>query len=119
MPVAVPLTTIYPTSIGIRSRIINQTVTGASLTNATTPSISTTTWGTYYNITNSAFSAATFYASDSTANGNFYVLRNATGSYLSVTPTYVGGGSGLPSPIVIPPYNSATVVWTGTAYLLF
>lgn len=96
-----------------------------NLSNVTGTSLSPTssTYGTYYYITNSGFANLTLPAITSTTDtGAFWVLRNNTSSYLSVT---LAAGSGLPvealpsSPLVIPPSNSATIVWTGTAYVLF
>ena len=99
-------------------RLNIQSVTGTSLTSATTPSISTVSYGTYYYITNSAFSQLTLPSPAPSAvdGGAFWVLRNNTTIYLSITLTNPGT---LVSPLVIPPSNSVTIVWTGTGYVLF
>lgn len=110
-----------PTSTNWRLDLRN--VTGTSLTSATSPAITNSTYGAYYYITNSGFANLTLPNITSTTDtGAFYVLRNNTSSYLSVSLT---GASGLPaaslpsSPLVIPPSNSVTLVWTGSAYVLF
>jgi hypothetical protein len=93
------------------------TVTGTSLTNVTTPAIDTTTAGYYYNITNTGFNALTPPSSGLTT-GNFWVLRNNTVNYLSITVS--GSPAGLSSPLVIPPSNSVTLVASNaTTYVLF
>jgi hypothetical protein len=92
-------------------------VTGTSLTNATSPAIDTTTAGYYYNITNTGFNALTPPSSGMTT-GNFWVLRNNTVNYLSITVS--GSPAGLASPLVIPPANSVTLVASdATTYVLF
>jgi len=52
--------------------------------------------------------------------GNYWVLRNNTTAYLSLTVT---NPSNLASPLVIPPSNSSTIVVSGiggnTGYILF
>jgi hypothetical protein len=88
-------------------------VTGTSLTTGTTPAITNTNYGTYFNITNSGFNALTLptstYSTDSNA---FWVLRNNTSSYLSITTTYTGTGGGGSGSLVIPPANSTTIMFT-------
>lgn len=104
-----------PTATNWRLNI--QAVTGTSLTSSTSPAISTATYGRYYNITNSGFNALTLPSiTAATDTGAFWVLRNNTSSYLSVSLT---GATGLSSPMVIPPSNAVTIVWNGTAYVLF
>ena len=98
-------------------RLNIQAVTGLTLTSATSPAISTATYGRYYNITNSGFNALTLPSiTAATDTGAFWVLRNNTSSYLSVSLT---GATGLSSPMVIPPSNAVTIIWNGTAYVLF
>jgi hypothetical protein len=89
-------------------------------------SVSANSFGTHYNITNSAFSTMTLptitWANDS--NG-YWVFRNNTSSYLSVTITYQNSYTSAPTnPVVIPPANSTTIMVTypgGTTsnYVLF
>jgi hypothetical protein len=43
-------------------------------------------------------------------------LRNNTSVYLSISVT---NPNGVPSPLVIAPSNSATIVWSGSAYVMF
>jgi len=80
--------------------------------------LTTISYGTYYYITNSLFSQVTLPSPAPSAGdgGAFWVLRNNTSIYLSITLTNPGT---LSSPLVIPPSNSATIVWSGTAYVLF
>lgn len=105
----------------ISTSISTQIVTGTSLTSGTSPAISTATYGKYYYITNSGFNALTLPA-DTTGStlGSYWVLRNSTSSYLSITVTNLGG---LATPLVIPPSNSVTIVVTtassSPAYVLF
>ena len=104
-----------PTAVNWRLNLSN--VTTASLTSGTSPAISTSTYGTYYYITNTGFNALTLPTITSTTDtGAFWVLRNNTNVNLSVALT---GGTGLTSPMVIQPSNSVTIVWSGTAYILF
>jgi hypothetical protein len=88
-------------------------VTGTSLTPATTPAITSSNYGTYFNITNSGFNTLTLptstYSTDSNA---FWVLRNNTASYLSITTTYTGTGGGGSGSLTIPPANSTTIMFT-------
>jgi hypothetical protein len=87
-------------------------ITGTSLT------VTTSTYGTYYYITNSAFNALTLPGSPSGTSGSYWVLRNNTSTYLSITITNQATSTPT-SPLVIPPSNSATIVWNGTTYVLF
>jgi hypothetical protein len=88
-------------------------VTGTSLTTGTTPPISNTNYGTYFNITNSAFNTLTLPTSTYSTDSNAYwVLRNNTSSYLSITTTYTGTGGGGSASLVIPPANSTTIMFT-------
>jgi hypothetical protein len=83
------------------------TVTGTSLTNLTTPAITVATAGTYYSIANGGFATLTAPSSGMTT-GQFWVLRNNTANYLSITTT--GTPSGIPSPLTIPPFTSTSLV---------
>jgi hypothetical protein len=99
-----------------------------SIVSATSLTVSANSYGTHFNLTNSGFSALTLpdmtglWASDS--NG-YWVFRNNTSSYLSVTVTYQGSYTSVPTnPVVIPPSNSTTIMLTypsGTSsnYVLF
>jgi P pilus assembly chaperone PapD len=92
-----------------------------------TYAIGTDPSATFYNITNGSFNSITTSTNTtslgSTANGYYWVLRNNSGTYLSITPTAGGGGSsvGIPNPLLIPPGNSATLVWSSTlaSYYIF
>jgi hypothetical protein len=88
-------------------------VSGTSLTTSTTPAILATNYGTYFNITNSGFNTLTLptstYATDANA---YWVLRNNTGAYLSISVTYTGTGGGGASTLTIPPANSTTIMFT-------
>jgi hypothetical protein len=94
--------------------------TGSSL------SISANTYGTHYSITTSALTAITLptitWASDSNA---YWVFRNNTGTYLSITFTYTSAGTTAPTnPVTIPPANSVTMLMsypggTTSNYVLF
>ena len=95
-------------------------VTGTILNGTTSPGITGSTYGTYYNITNSGFTGLGLPTTPVGDTGNYWVLRNNTTSYLSVTVT---NNSNLPNPLVIPPSNSSTIVVSGvggsTGYILF
>jgi hypothetical protein len=88
-------------------------VTGTSLTPSTTPAITSNNYGTYFNITNSGFSTLTLPTSTYSTDANaFWVLRNNTSSYLSITTTYTGTGGGGSATLSIPPANSTTLMFT-------
>jgi Collagen triple helix repeat (20 copies) len=98
--------------------------TGPTPTNIVTSTISTTsltlgTAGTFYSITNSGFNALTL-PSGTPAEGSFWVLRNNTSTYISIS-SLTNTSTGIPNPLVIPPSNSVTLVWTntGTTYILY
>jgi hypothetical protein len=99
--------------------ITTQSATGAQLTSTSVPVLTTATSGTYYNITNSSFNTLILPTSvvGFTA-GSFWVLRNNTSTYLSITVSNQQGSTP-PNPLVIPPSNSVTIVWNGTTYVLF
>jgi hypothetical protein len=79
---------------------------------ATSLSTSNVVFGTYYSITNSAFSNITIGTINFTVDSNaFYVFRNNTGTYLSVSFGYTNAGSSFPtSPVTIAPANSVTMM---------
>ena len=85
-----------------------------TVVSATSLTVAANSYGTHYNITNSAFATMTLptivWAQDS--NG-YWVFRNNTSSYLSVTITYTTAGTTAPvNPVVIPPSNSTTIMVT-------
>ena len=89
-------------------RPLYSNVTGTSLT------VASNSFGTHYNITNSGFSALTLptinWSNDS--NG-YWIFRNNSSSYLSMTVTYTTSASTSPTnPVVIPPANSTTIMMT-------
>jgi hypothetical protein len=91
---------------GYRPLYIN--VTTSNLT------VAANSYGTHYNITNSAFATmilpTVLWPQDS--NG-YWVFRNNTSTYLSVTITYTTAGTTAPTnPVVIPPANSTTIMVT-------
>jgi hypothetical protein len=100
-------------------RITTANVTGSTLTTTTTPAISSATYGTYYNITNSGMTGLGL-PTTPTDTGAYWVLRNNTSAYLSLNLT---NPSNLVSPLVIPPSNSTSIVVSGiggnTGYILF
>lgn len=99
----------------MRARIVTSNITGTSATVDFTAND-----GTYYYMTNTGFNALTLtFPGNNVAPGAFNVFRNATGTNMSVTLTYSGGGSGITSPLTINSSNSATIVWNGSTYLLF
>jgi len=98
--------------------------TGPTPTNIVSNNVSTTTvtlgsGGTFYNLTNSGFNTIVL-PSGTPSEGTFWVLRNNTSSYISIT-TLTNTSTGIPNPLVIPPSNSVTLVWTntGTTYILY
>lgn len=91
-------------------------VSGTSLTS---PAISTSTSGTYYNITNSGFNAVTPPSAGLTL-GQFWVLRNNTSSYLAITVSSGSPPTGIASPLTIAPGIAVTLVADSTtSYVLF
>jgi len=76
--------------------------------------VAANSYGTHFNLTNSAFSTMTLptitWANDS--NG-YWVFRNNTSSYLSISVTYTTFADSYPTnPVVIPPANSTTIMVT-------
>ena len=72
-------------------------------------------YGIYYYITNSGFSNIIFTSVTPTPAAGWYILlRNNTGSYLSITPTGASAGL-LASAFTIPPSNSITIAYDSTA----
>ena len=98
--------------------------TGPTPTTIVTANVSTTsqtlgTAGTFYNITNSGFNALTL-PSGTPTEGSFWVLRNNTSTYLSIS-SFTNTSTGIPNPLVIPPSNATTLVWTntGSTYIIY
>jgi hypothetical protein len=90
-------------------------------------SIASSGYGSLYNITTSALSNLTWPVVTMPGDSNAYwILRNSTGVYLSVTSTYstaVSTGTALPSPMSIAPGTSVNVmvVYPGNvlSYIMF
>lgn len=92
-----------PTGIagGGASPITITEVTGTSAT------LSSSNYNTYFYITNTGFNTVTLPSTTATsAGGNYWTLRNATGSQLSITLTNT---LNLVSPLVIPSSNAQTL----------
>jgi hypothetical protein len=104
-----------PLGTSSAARLTIQAVTETSLTSGTSPAISTATYSTYYDITNRAFNTLTL--PSTTDTGAFWVLRNNTSVYLSITVTLTSGSG--PSRITIPPSSAVTIAWNGSAFVLF
>ena len=105
----------------VASSISTSSITGTSLTSGTTPAISTSTYGTYYYLTNSGFNALTLPTTTAGSTvGSYWVLRNNTSTYLSIAVT---NNANITTPLVIPPSNATTIVVTtassSPAYTLF
>jgi len=94
------------------SNIVNVTVVAIFL------NITVASSGTFYNITNSGFNQLTP-PSGTPPNGSFWVLRNNTSTYLSITPSGGSSTAGLPIPFFIPPSNSVTLVWSTDTFILY
>ena len=76
--------------------------------------ISANTYGTHFNITTSSLTGITLptvvWSTDSNA---YWVFRNNTAGYLSITFTYTGSYTSAPTnPVTIPPANSVTLMLT-------
>lgn len=97
-----------PTGIGGGATPIRVTEsTGTSLT------LASSNYNTFFYLTNFGFNAVTLPATTSTAaGGNYWALRNATSSYLSITLTNT---LTLTSPLVIPPSNTQNLVISGVS----
>ena len=96
----------------VPTKIVTSVVSEISVT----PTLGTA--GTFYSITNSGFNAIAFPAG-TPPEGTFWVFRNSTSTYLSVTPS--GTFTGIPNPLIIPPSNSVTTAWSDSAsrYILY
>jgi hypothetical protein len=98
-----------PTSIS------TSTVSGTTLT------LDVAAAGRFYNLINSGFNTLSLPTPPPTIEGLFWVLRNNTSTYISISSFPAGTTTGIPNPLVIPPSNSVTLVWTttGTTYILY
>jgi hypothetical protein len=86
---------------GGASPILVSEVTGTSQT------LSSSNYNTFFYLTNAGFNAVALPATTATsAGGNYWALRNATASYLTITLTNT---LSLTSPLVIPPANTQTL----------
>ena len=82
-------------------------------TSGTSLTLASSNYNSFFYLTNAGFNAVTLPASTATtAAGNYWTLRNATQSYLSITLTNT---LTLTSPLAIPPENSATLVISGAS----
>ena len=81
---------------------------------ATPLTVAANSYGTHFNITTSALAAITLPAVVGSTDSNAYwVFRNNTGTYLSITFTYTTAGTTFPpNPVTIPPANSTTMMVT-------
>jgi len=91
---------------GGASAITVSEVTGTSQT------LSSTNYNTFFYLTNAGFNALALPATTATsAGGNYWALRNATSSQLTITLTNT---LNLTSPLVIPSFNTQTLAISGT-----
>jgi hypothetical protein len=82
-------------------------------TSATSATLSSANYNTFFYLTNAGFNAITLPTTTATtAGGNYWTLRNATATSLSITVTNT---LTLTSPLVIPPANSQTLVISGAS----
>ena len=98
----------------------------SNVSSGTSLTVSANSYGTHFNITASTLTGITLptitWSTDSNA---YWVFRNNTGTYLSITFTYTGSYTSAPTnPVTIPPANSTTIMMTypgGTTsnYVLF
>ena len=77
----------------------------------TSQTLSSSNYNTYFYLTNSGFNAVTLPSSTPTsAGGNFWALRNATNTSISITLTNT---LNLTSPLIIPSSNTQTLAISG------
>jgi hypothetical protein len=93
--------------------------TGATGSAAQPLTLTTSDFGKFYNITTSGLSTVFVPATASLTpfDGSFWVLRNNTSSYLSLSVYYVSTTStpnGISVPFVIAPSNSAVMMWSAS-----
>jgi hypothetical protein len=95
------------------------TPTTIPTTTVATTSLTLDSSGTFYSLTNSGFNTLVL-PSGTPSEGSFWVLRNSTSTYISIS-TLTNTSTGITNPLVIPPSNGVTLVWTntGTTYVLY
>jgi hypothetical protein len=86
----------------------------SNVSSGTSLAVAANAYGFHFNITTTSLNAITIPtvvpATDSNA---YWVFRNNTGNYLSITFTYTTAGTTFPTnPVVIPPANSTTMMVT-------
>ena len=86
----------------------------SNVSSGTSLTVGSNVYGTHFNITTSGLTAITLptivWASDSNA---YWVFRNNTGTYESITFTYTTAGTTFPTnPVTIPPANSVVLMVT-------
>jgi hypothetical protein len=88
--------------------------TYSNVSSGTSLTISANTYGTHYNITTSGLTGITLpTVTGSTDSNAYWIFRNNTGSYLSITFTYTTTGTTFPTnPVTIPPASSVTMMVT-------
>ena len=88
--------------------------TYSNVSSGTSLTINANTYGTHYNITTSALTGITLpTVTGSTDSNAYWVFRNNTAGYLSITFTYTTAGTTYPAnPVTIPPANSLTMMVT-------
>ena len=96
------------------------TIVTTNVTTTTIPETGNVILGNFYNITNSACNTILL-PTPAPANGSFFVLRNNTSTYISITTITNTPNTGVPNPLVIPPSNSVCLVWstTGPTYIVY
>jgi hypothetical protein len=72
--------------------------------------VTTAGFGTIYNITNSGFNTLTLPSGSGFTAGGYWTFRNNTSAYIAIT-TVNGTSTGISVPLVIPAYNSVTLMW--------
>lgn len=95
-----------------KSAPVSATLTVNEVT-GTSQTLASSNWNQYFYVTNSGFNALTLPASTATSNaGNYWTIRNATNTYLSITLTNT---LSLSSPLVIAPSNATTLAISGVS----
>lgn len=86
----------------------------SNVSSGTSLTISSNTYGTHYNITASSLTGITLPTVTPSSDSNAYwVFRNSSGAYLSITFTYTTAGTVYPTnPVSIPPENSVAMMVT-------
>jgi len=88
--------------------------TYSNVSSGTSLTINANTYGTHFNITTSSLTGITLpTVTGSTDSNAYWVFRNNTAGYLSITFTYTTAGTTYPAnPVTIPPANSLTMMVT-------